>query len=761
MKTLRLLPLLVALPALAAPSPAPRRDLDVAVPPGTPIEWLREACRTGRGRGDVPKTPEEPREGLPKETTGGKTEGEDVAGRTATLGLDFGATDPFAYARVLTQDIAGHLQWVVPTPGTTKEDGPTGGGADAHWSYPPLPSDTLYWYVLAAYLRKLLHSQLMSESECIEFLVELGEPALIAAEQAKNEKSCEAMVKAVRAQVTPLPGKAPEVRKGRDARESMIFHLATEELTSAYAYELNPYFAQRTLSFGRAAVPVLIELSRDSHSFLARNATAVLANVPDSEAGEALLKLAKETKDNVVRNRAVGGLIRRRFPGTAEYLLGAVKGSDPHFRCYAIYGLGMLGDRSAVLPILEAAKGALNDADVLWAAIPALGRLRDNRKEVVEFLRQQEARLAQPVAGLWDPPIVQGDPRTRMYATDPPGTKARVVWEMTIIALARMGDEPSKKAVLAELEKGGGKPNPRQRMQPSTFSGFLTPTYYALLEALYGMGDDGKKWLMESVKNDAEDPAVRLTALMHVSVPKPDVELLKELVKGSGRPAALRALALRLIAENASKEAEAVCKEVLATWAIKPASIPGPTDVLGLSRAAGETFVVTTAMHLMGAFGKNDPKTLLQIIDRALWEIAEEKKQVKPPKPPNDAWRWYQRNTVVVKAPVLEAAIYELGRTKSDDGLERLIALLGDEKLKVARAEAALALGAVKARGRSKEVAKALVGAMSGDVGWVRWCASRGLKAAAGVEVDCDWIYASSEERKKAVEKVRTLVVVE
>jgi HEAT repeat protein len=759
MKTLRLLPLLVALPALAAPSP--RRDLDVAVPPGTPIEWLREACRTGRGRGDVPRTPEEPKEGLPKETTGGKTEGEDVAGRTTTLGLDFGATDPFAYARVLTQDIAGHLRWVVPTPGTTKEDGPTGGGADAHWSYPPLPSDTLYWYVLAAYLRKLLHPALLSESECIEFLVELGEPALIAAEQAKNEKSCEAMVKAVRAQVTALPVKAPEIRKGRDARESMIFHLATEELTSAYAYELNPYFAQRTLSFGRAAVPVLIELSRDSHSFLARNATAVLANVPDSDAGEALLKLAKETKDNVIRNRAVGGLIRRRFPGTAEYLLGALKGGDPHFRCYAIHGLGMLGDRSAVLPILEAAKSGVDDPDVLWAAIPALGRLRDNRKEVVEFLKQQEARLAHPAAGLFDPPAPPGDPRMRMYAIDPPGTKARVVWEMTVIALARIGLDTARTTVLAEIEKGGGKPNPRQRMQPSTFSGLLTPTHYALLEALTGMGDDGMKWLRESVKNDAEDPAVRLTALMHVSVPKPDVDLLKMLVRAEGRPAALRALALRLLGENAPKEAEAVSKELLASWAIKPAAIPAPTDTVALSRAAGETFVVTTAMHLMGAFGKNDPKNLLQIVDRALWEIAEKKKQPKPPKPPDDTWRWYQRNTVVVEAPVLEAAIYELGRTKSDDGLDRLLALLGDEKLKVARAEAALALGAVRARGRSKEVTRALLAAMGGDVGWVRWCASRGLKAASGAEVETDWIYADGAERKAALEKVRKLVVSE
>lgn len=773
---------LIFMGALAASALGDDRsyDLDVSLPPGTPLEWAREmrvATPSGRGMvptlaprsSDAPPPKPTPPPNGPKETSEGpqtpppEPDEPIPPGQTVAAGLDYGAADPFAYARILTQDIVGHLRWTVPTPGTTRPDVRSTDGGDGDWSYPPLPSDTLYWFSLAAYLRRMLHPSLISEAELIEFLTELGEPALIVSSLATNEPSIADLVREVKKRVTPLPSGAPKVRQGRTTFESMVFRLATEELTSSYMFELNPYFAWRTLSLGNKAYPALVALSRDPHTFLARNATALLGGSSHSGSSAELLKLAQETKDPVVRARAVSALIRRKYFPAADLFLEMAKSDDRAARARGLYGLGMLGDPKHAGTVLAVADRHQKDSDVLWAAVPALARMAPDRKDVKDFL----ASLRKRIEDGW--PDVFGDENAKMRpdAPDPPGTRAVVIWQMTLLAQARMGDKDALDEVHKVIKQGPEfvkkDPNPRvpvRRAQPSILDQFLVPTRYLLLETLAKAGGRGHDVLRELVETDAEDPVLQLTALFLMTGPKAeDPKYLEMLARSSARAASVRALALQLLHPADPKSAATVAQRIVEDFADSPPDQPPvpfqPVD----PKIAGRSFLCVTAMKIAGAEGRNDPEVLLKIMDRMYKEIELEKKAPKPPQDPDPLRRYYgQNSSVVVKAPVLETAIHELGRTGSAKGLQRIIDALKDTDPRTGRAEAALALGNLKAADKDGKARKALLAALEDKSGWVRWCASRALNAWTGREVECDWLYGSAGSRNEAVKSWRSLI---
>ncbi len=753
--------------------PAPR-DLDVSLPPGSPLEWLRELRQpVATGRGGVPTRPGEtshdgpgqpppPPPGGPRETSDGvpapPPADDGRPGQTvAANGLEFVAANPFAYARITTFDIAGHLRWTVPTPGSLRTDTPTGSGADPAWSYPPLPSDTMYWFALSAYLRWMLHPAALNRHELVAYLVELGEPALIPGGIAVDDPSVRELYAEVKRYVTPLPATAPKVRAGRDPVESMLYRVATEELTSGFVYELNPYFAWRTCSFGSRMHPILSELSASEHSFLARNAAAVYA--ASTAPGADLLRIAESTRDHVVQARLVSGLLRRRY-APARALLEKLAGSEEPSRAVrGLHGLGQLGDPAALPAILAAARRRPKDPDILQTAVSAIGRLGKPDPDALRFLRDV-LKLAEQ--GTFSGPARDPDLRKGPDFPDPEDLRSQVLRQHALVALARVGDRDSVEAVFREFEKAPEPPDPRRGARRPALSAVLQPfqasTLYQLVELLGGLAIKGPDRLKSLVASRSEDPALQIAALDLLVGPRPEKPAyVLDIADDDTTTPGLRALALVRAAEGDAVGAAKVAKRLVDAYADSPVPpLPAPGDFRHWAEpdpSAGISYLVTTSMTLLGRLGKNDPDLLLKTIERATKDLQRDEKIAKQPAPPPDQ-RWFMTRAVVVKAPVLQTAIHELGRTGHAEGGARLIKILGNPDLKVGRAEAALALGMVKTAG----VDKALLKALEDKVGWVRWCASRALSARHGTDFPCDWIYGTAKDRDAAAESWKSRV---
>ena len=148
-------------------------DLDVGIPPGSPLQWGRAFPAITPGGGPLfPTTPA----------------GDDPTKRARTLSrrpeMDVHLSGSFGLVRILTWDLAGHLTWITgeldPRPFTGK-----GGSADA----PPLPTpaDALYWVSLAPLLRLMLHPSAVSQADVVAHLLEIGEPVLGVLKSASSE----------------------------------------------------------------------------------------------------------------------------------------------------------------------------------------------------------------------------------------------------------------------------------------------------------------------------------------------------------------------------------------------------------------------------------------------------------------------------------------------------------------------------------------------------------------------------------------------
>ncbi|MHC4608598.1 MAG: HEAT repeat domain-containing protein, partial [Planctomycetota bacterium] len=604
--------------------PGSPRDLDVAVPPGTPLEWtgqLRQPVPTGH-RGAVPTKPVAPKKEEGKE--GAKDRHQTVAEEREYYVPDH----PYAVGRITTIDLPMHLPKLRPPKGKASDEVPTG-GQNVVWEYPPVMSSSLYWYTVAVYLRQMLHPALVSEKELVQFLVELGEPAAMVADAVRSEKACAKMASAVKSSVRQMPGNRPMVPRGKTEWEAMVYRLAAEDLTGDYVYSLNPYFAQRLLALGEDGFFAVASYAESRHSFIQHNAVAVLGNYRHPEALPLLRKLFRESRDKVTRNRALSHLIRNRDVTIVDAIIEKLKDRD--FAAYGIYALGALGHKKATKTVLRFAEKAekRKEPDGLWAAIPALARLKD--PEALGFLKGLEERLRSPKAGLYDPP--PQDPKKMPDKPDKPGTKARILWEMTILALARLGQKEAQEKVFeviaaAKAEEPPPPPQPWGRdfgTPKNALRGFHVPVYFLLLETLFELGEKGREQLAETVRDHHEDTGVRIQALKHHSVPVPDKEMLAEIAASKTVPASLSAAALRLLYGPDAEKTKEIAKELLERYVAEPEKQPprlppAPKDGEPQERnnPAAESFLVVAAMKLLGKTNENDPDLLLKIIEKEI-----------------------------------------------------------------------------------------------------------------------------------------------
>ena len=394
-----------------------KRDLDVGVPPGNPLDFVRMPTETPPGvRKDTPT--ETPKPGP------GRTQVEERMPRQFPV-----------LSRPLTVDFAGHLRW---QPERNPDGTPTG-----EWKLGPKVPETLYMHCAAFFLMSMLHPAQVSERESISYLIEIGEPAAYAASATRGEQGLAKMAKSVTDAVGGLAWVTPA---SRDPLEKQM----GEELTKRHPYD-DKFGAELFKLPDRAAVTILIKFCEQSNlKFLRRNAVFALRVFDDPAAVPVFRKLVK-SGDKVVRNRALAGLIRWRDPEIVPWLIEQLDDSDKPFASYALYALGWIGDTRATMPIVSAIKSNKNDWEFLWAALPALALLQDSRKEVKDLLWALQAHVRDI-----------NDPQVNMLGQqmDPEGTRKRILEERLRIAKAFIGD-PEERLWL----KGAGLMHVNKRLQ--------------------------------------------------------------------------------------------------------------------------------------------------------------------------------------------------------------------------------------------------------------------------------------------------------
>lgn len=341
------------------PSP---RDLDVGVPPGSPLSFVRIPVESPRAERKAVSTG--PRRG---------------PGQTVTTALDRVPRKPVPLSRPLTLDFGGHLRWKPKDPRGTAGT-PTGGGRLP--GYPPLYPQSLYVHCASFFLMVMLHEDEVSPREIMCYLVELGEPAAYAATAVVGEQSLKPMAEYVLQSAGGVPSWAPRIR----SRLEIDKRIATE-LILAFPYE--DRFGEEFLKLpGRVSVPSLVKVSAmRGHSFLTRNCVYALRLFDEEEVLPVLRKHLK-SKDRVVRNRALAALIRWQDREIVKWLIDQLDSPDKPFRSYALFALGRIGDRRGVSAIARMTRRYAGDWEFLWGALAALARLRDSGKEVTTLLEK-------------------------------------------------------------------------------------------------------------------------------------------------------------------------------------------------------------------------------------------------------------------------------------------------------------------------------------------------------------------------------------
>ncbi len=744
-------PLLVVALALAAGATAAYADLDVGVPPGTPFDWVTALPRR------IPT-------GAVRIATGAETSKEEGDGQPHTVSRapdvpkthinneDLGRVLPMGYARILTPDITRHLPWVNERPVQETFEGgkksSSGGnnakeGPEVQATYPPMVGEDLHWMGLAVILRKLTHPNLISDAESVHLLIGMGEAVLPPLTAASQQAAIKHWVDEVRADVGAFPARKPRALGGaRTLEEKMLLRLAAEDLASSYPCGLEGDFAPHVLALDpEETVPLLVRyLEESDHSFLRRNACSLLGNYLGDMPTNALVKAFLETKDGVIRERAIDALARRRSTVILPQLekLAAQKGLP---QTLALWAIGAIGEPKPA-HICVKALSKLDDPDVLWAAIPAVGRAQHEKpKDAITALRACAHFLSDPPAGTYDQ-LAQLQPDV----PDAPLLKATCLLEMAIVALARLGDEPANKDLWKLLDDEPVNIIPRNRRAAAhqapvaskeTFGGLHVPCLVLLLETLPTLGEKGAARLEMIARDTVCEVSLRLAAIdglasmdLRGSAPQSPAKalkapLLEKLIDDTEFPA-VRASALKHLHEIDPALGVTRSRKVLKEYGDSKGTTAGSDVIVAIQNIEADR---------TKKFPVNSMKKALA---RAAKEALEK---------PGGGFVSGSERTIEMRAPILEEVLHALGVAQVESAVAPLVAHASD-KANAARATAVTSLAAYPlARGT-------LVSFLSDDDGWVRYNAYRVLhRKAPSVDAFADWIYGPAAERASAVAK--------
>jgi hypothetical protein len=565
--------LALALPALAhlaAPSCGKsasssgsiRVDLDLALPPGTPLDLTRA----------LPHTPVGP----PRSPTTPSTAANDGERRTISTpqSVDIAPSVPgsFALLRILTWDLTAHIGWL----GEVRRP--------------------FWWMTLAPLLRLLLHPQLVSEAETQAHLIELGEAALPALEAARSEKALFPLCAEIATRIGRPDRHAPAPLRHADPDQALWLRYVAEQLVERHPHDPELGFGEKLYLFGERAAPAVAAYLVHDHAFLRRNAVVALERIGGRVALAALAEQLSRTTDAVQWCRIALALGRRRHvPALDELLAQLARAEEPWRVAVLFHALGSIGEPRAAEPVARRARACLGDPDLVMAALVALARMP-----------QREAPDA--VRGFLD--AVRRESATRWHCEDPPpdyapdrhdAPDARHLALLQLESIARSAAAPAD-AERAEVLFGWLRaPDTAAAERPftglegatGTLSRVLAPARLAFLEQLARLGERGRNALLVIARDAQIDPELRVQALRFAPFTE-RVGLAARLAEDTQADGALRIAALEILTALRPSELGDVAARIAA-----PLLLVSDLDALD----ATKRFLLRRAMEALGAAG--------------------------------------------------------------------------------------------------------------------------------------------------------------
>ncbi len=801
--TLRSL-LLASAAALALGAASPPRDLDVAVPPGSPLEWSAAFPAY-----TPPRRPLFARSG-PKEP--GREAEQRSSSKLARSEADVRFANAFGQVRILTWDLGAHLEW------TMRPVAPTSGHGSLR-PPPPQYGEPLYWISLAPLLRLLLHPDALSRAETLAHLVELGEAVLPVLGAAAGERDLAPACAELRALIRPDSGALPVPPAGATPRERMLARFVLEECLRDHPLDPSDDFGRRLFLFAEEAEPLLCAYAQHPSLELARNAVSALGRYETRSAVQFLAGLAARVEDPVTLVRALAALGRFRGPLEAGALVARLeRTSEPVQRAALIGALGRLGARDAAPALLALGEKArrAEDSDLLMQVLAAFARTAwaQPQPEIAAFCTRVagEARALgerSPVTmkpDLPDPPTLRADILAQLALLArtqavPPDERARA----EVVALARPAPLDPR---LSELGQGGTDP----------LGSIPAAVRFLYLDGLARAGPAGLEQLASLARRAELESALRGRALALLTYDQRGT-LAATLLNDETTPVELRVQALEVLIADVHPRATELCKAQLARPVLSQARPPagelylalravrflseteklGARDLLPLyplvqrppaARAAQVVELRARLVELVEAARAGEKEKALaaraaELFDwvleqrlnalldlgardahvDALLRMLEDLPGPRDEPVVGDALvrpleRLLLGGEVEVEdpgralfqplVPLAEEVLLALGRTRDPLAVELVLSVLASGAREL-RAHACLALGMCA----QPALAERLLPALLDEDPFVRFCASEGLRQLTGREATLDWMTAEPAARQAAAEELK------
>ncbi len=804
----------VALSAAAAAIAVPRWfDLDVAIPPGSPLDWSRSIPVTGSGGGSVFTAPRRP-----------VSEGTRVSPSTAQLPVRLPAGSDLL--RILTVDLTFEIPWVAEHEFPRATFVLTGAKRPA--DLPPI-GRAAYWAALAPLLRMQLHPSQVSTAETLAHLLEIGEAAIPAIEAAMSEKALAGDCKWLLDQIgdaSPIApkvllGPTPEARLGSTPEAAMLQRFVVDELTAGHPFDPTSEFGRRLLWFGDAFASAVASYTNHPHPFLRRNAVFLLGRLEGTTATNALLETATGSRDPVARIRAISAISRRKRSVDAQRLADALPraGSDAEWVAL-VHALGSLGDARTAVAIRKSLGGRL-DSDLLLAALSALAQIPVSDADEAQWKWLQGVSVN-----------LRGDPsRFRVeragVKADIPDTsdlRARMLRQLCLLALARtkpFDRDLAKEVVELASEPAAGAAGRGRGMYANPSLGGVFPVaQFVYLDLLRSLGEPGHAVLRAVAKDELTDPALRGHALLRLQENEQG-NLARALFADPKTPHGLRVHALELLDFVENPAAPVLARDHLDSSRFFELPLPGDPEerTLALSalRIAGkhrrlraEEMEKHTETLRRPPPRVPDPEVVLRTLAEAVVDSAEkreprdaQKEAMKRfvqeatknlPNPgiwtepranlarelekllvglassssgpryralviesllsaarPVVAGRTADPNQLDFRGRVLleEALLLELGRTESAAGARWLASIASPQDSERPASLRAVACLALGVTRRA-DALPALLPRLSDPDPFVRYCAYAALRHGTEQDFAADWIYGTPAERREA-----------
>lgn len=723
----------------------PSPDLDLGVPTGTPLDWdkdLHQPIPTGLVG----------REGLkPVDKSNVKDQGT-VMRPAVPPPVGYATVNLYSFFRVKTHDIMNHFKVNLPerkpvppapppppiidtgergrnTAGAKKPEGvPATFESGIESKYiPPLPGE-LVWLGIATCLRSQLHPEVLSIPESLAYMIEIGEPALVGPASVQTP-----LGDRVKALIKDVPQVAPTVPAVKSPVDAMCARIAVAELTSGFPMGMDPTYAKRTLLLGELAYEAVLACAKSDHSFLAHNATAVLANFAGSEkVSKELWALFESSQDPVIKVRALAGIARKRDRNLLDKLMGVCKQGDDWLRAMAIYAIGHVAgpqDVKIALELIAMANGA--SADFQWTILSAVARIGCKDPKVAQAASAHWQALATKGAGIGDhkPSPAQSGPGQGFLPPnpEPAGYKNKILSEFGLIAAAACGDA----AAIAELHNRAA----------AGATSFTEAARILMADVLAKTGAKGLELAKQIATantpasntppaDGGPDVNVAVAAVRAMGfIDPPDIEWLKTTATG-GTHALVRAAALTALFRTAPGALKECCHKI-----VQEANVGSPESA----------FLTGMAIQMLDRVDDNKGDEVLKVATAAhssgMWasRVATDEYDITKAK-------------IDVKPPCLEVAILALGKTAHEAAVPTLIGWL---KSGPVRGEAALALGGCAGTKVDEVVAALLEGLVDPKDGWVRFCCYMSLKHISKQDYYTDYVFGTPSQIYACQEKYK------